>query len=98
MNEKTFRHKMGKAQSFKLVEPDKQNYWIGYERGLRRAYHGENFGTLEEHHVWLMASGDESREQRSEGYRDGYGCTQNGGDCETCSLVNYRRDCFNNAI
>jgi len=22
-------------------------------------------------------------------------CTQNDGDCETCSLVNYRRDCMN---
>ena len=22
-------------------------------------------------------------------------CTQNGGDCDTCSLVNYGRDCHN---
>jgi len=22
-------------------------------------------------------------------------CTQNGGDCKTCSLVNYGRDCMN---
>ena len=22
-------------------------------------------------------------------------CTQNEGDCETCSLVNYGRDCYN---
>ena len=22
-------------------------------------------------------------------------CTQNGGDCSTCSLVNYNRDCNN---
>jgi hypothetical protein len=25
-------------------------------------------------------------------------CTQNNGDCFTCSLVNYGRDCYNNNI
>jgi hypothetical protein len=25
-------------------------------------------------------------------------CTQNDGDCSTCSLVNYGRDCMNNPI
>lgn len=25
-------------------------------------------------------------------------CTQNDGDCDTCSLVNYGRDCQNNPI
>lgn len=25
-------------------------------------------------------------------------CTQNGGDCESCSLSNYGRDCMNNKI
>jgi len=25
-------------------------------------------------------------------------CSQNNGDCDTCSLVNYGRDCHNNAI
>ncbi len=25
-------------------------------------------------------------------------CSQNGGHCETCSLVNYGRDCHNNPI
>jgi len=25
-------------------------------------------------------------------------CTQNNGDCETCSLSNYGRDCMNNPI
>ena len=25
-------------------------------------------------------------------------CTQNNGDCSTCSLVNYNRDCYNNPI
>lgn len=25
-------------------------------------------------------------------------CTQNNGDCSTCSLVNYNRDCHNNPL
>jgi len=25
-------------------------------------------------------------------------CTQNGGDCSTCSLVNYGLDCMNNRV
>lgn len=25
-------------------------------------------------------------------------CTQNNGDCSSCSLVNYNRDCYNNPI
>lgn len=25
-------------------------------------------------------------------------CTQNNGDCFTCSLVNYNRDCFNKPL
>jgi len=25
-------------------------------------------------------------------------CTQNDGDCSTCSLVNYGRDCHNNSV
>jgi len=36
---------------------------------------------------------DESMETRTKLY-----CTQNDGDCETCSLVNYGRDCMNNPI
>ena len=25
-------------------------------------------------------------------------CTQNNGNCKTCSLVNYNRDCHNNSL
>jgi len=25
-------------------------------------------------------------------------CTQNAGNCKTCSLVNYGRDCYNNPL
>jgi hypothetical protein len=52
-------------------------------------------------------SDDLMRQQRGEGYRDGLAgrarmtkdyCTQNAGDCLTCSLVNYGRDCQNNPM
>ena len=49
-------------------------YWEGYQRGLRRAYYGEVFGTEEEHNLWLSLADDEvdeSRRERGRGYRDG---------------------------
>ena len=49
------------------------DYGAGYVRGLRRCYHGENFGTAEEHALLLAAveSEDASRAERGRGYRDG---------------------------
>ena len=109
MTKKQFEHEMIKAQTFQTVEPDRAFYWIGYQRGLRRAFHGEAFGTEAEHVLLLQAVDvdDPDRRQRGEGYRDGLQgkcsmakdyCTQNAGDCQTCSLVNYGRDCMNNSI
>ena len=68
-----FEHEMKKAKTFQGIEPDRADYWIGYQRGLRRAYHGENFGTEREHTLWLEAvnSDDPMRMARGEGYRDG---------------------------
>ena len=90
MDQKTFEHEMHKARAMQRLEnPD---YWMGKQRGLRRRYHGENFGTGEEHALWLalMDDTDHSRSERGRGYRDGYipeYCTQNDGECSTCSLV-----------
>lgn len=94
MDKEIFEHEMNKAKAF-IIVGDRVEYWHGYRRGLRRRYHGENFETLEMHHLWLTATGDETRDDRVEGYRDGYGCTQNNGQCMTCSLVNYGMDCNN---
>jgi len=71
MEQKTFEHEMHKA---KAMQPENQDYWMGYQRGLRRLHHGENFGTEEEHALWMAAidSDDESRSTRGRGYRDGY--------------------------
>ncbi len=75
MDQKTFEHEMNRAQTMKMVEPEKQDYWMAYQRGLRRAYHGEKFGTGQEHRKWLSLADEktpyESRKQRGEGYRDG---------------------------
>ena len=108
MNQRDFESETGKAKAMKSVQDERQEFWIGYQRGLRRGYHGEKFGTIEEHQKWwgLAEDDDISREQRGQGYRAGFRCatlerdycSQNDFVCETCSLVNYGRDCHNNPI
>ncbi len=104
MDKNIFEHEMSKAKTFQGLEPDRAEYWIGYARGLRRAYHGERFGTEQEHALWMQAAdaADVLRQQRGQGYRDGLRgesrrsyCTQNDGDCLTCSLSSCGRDCRN---
>ena len=72
INEKNFKSLMMQAKTFQKLGED-QDYWMGYQRGLRRAFHGGNFGTEQEHELWLaqVDSTDASRRQRGEGYRDG---------------------------
>lgn len=57
------------------VEPDyvRGYWWAGYIRGLRRAHHGETFGTQAEHDLYLSASAsdDPSRAALGRGYRAG---------------------------
>lgn len=56
-------------------EPHDQDFWSGYQRGLRRHYHGEKFGTTEEHQLWMSAADqrhDEQRRHRGIGYRAGF--------------------------
>jgi len=77
MDERTFKNVMAKAKTF-WDERENKDYWRGYIRGLRRCYHGENFGTNEEHEQWMNMIKDEDRKELGRGYRDGY---------------NYGRDC-----
>jgi hypothetical protein len=96
MNQQEFESEVEKAKGLKSIEDERQDFWAGYARGLRRGYHGEKFGTDD----------DDSRRERGEGYRAGFRCaklgrgycSQNDFCCETCSLVNYGKDCHNNAI
>ena len=74
MKKQFFEREMHRAQAMSktTTDPLKHDYWMGYQRGLRRRYHGENFGTPDEHQLWLTATGDASRDQRAAGYHDGY--------------------------
>lgn len=76
MTEKQFQHAMGAAETFERLaeKPAVADFWTGYIRGTRRLYHGEQFGTPEEHTLWMEAvtSDDESRQRRGAGYRAGY--------------------------
>lgn len=64
MTESEFKKLMKLARS---VDSD---YITGYERGLRRHYHGENFGEPGEHETWFGMTGH--RQAQGEGYRDGF--------------------------
>lgn len=63
MNESEFKNLMRRAQQ------DGGDYASGYQRGLRRHYHGESFGSPEEHFKWssLGLNGDH-RDERGRGY------------------------------
>lgn len=53
-----FASLMRRADDLLRVETDpvKSSWWRGYMRGLRRAHHGERFGSLAEHQMWLDAA------------------------------------------
>jgi len=69
-----FEAEMGKARTF-LYLGERVWYWEGYQRGLRRAYYGEVFGSQEEHELWMSFAGDskanEYQRERARGYLDG---------------------------
>ena len=60
------------AKTFQSVDTDRSEYWQGFQRGLRRSYHGENFGTAEEHENYMNCRRGEYRFDIQTGYRAGY--------------------------
>ena len=72
MDFEQFKREMTRAETLAKTDVEKESYWRGYQRGLRRAYHGEKFGTPEEHRKYLDAvnSFDEGRRETGKGYRD----------------------------
>lgn len=70
-----FQSLMRRADTLRRLESDylNESWWTGYMRGLRRAHHGERFGTEAEHDLWLNAveSTDPSRAALGRGYRAG---------------------------
>ncbi len=71
MDEQTFQSFLRRAQAAQAG--DDSGYWRGYQRGLRRAYHGEAFGSSNEHRLWLefAGSGGPLKAALGRGYRDG---------------------------
>jgi len=72
MDEKYFRSLMSMAKSLQSVDPDRSDFWQGFQRGLRRLYHSEDFGTLEEHEKWMNCRDGEYRRDLQTGYRAGF--------------------------
>jgi hypothetical protein len=73
MDETRFLALMKKARTFSHLggRPD---YWHGYQRGLRRGFQGELFGTDDEHERWIRLADDgidNASRERGRGYRDG---------------------------
>lgn len=71
----TFVSLMRRADTMRRIETDPvhSEWWAGYIRGLRRAHHGERFGTEAEHALWSSAaeSTDPKRAALGRGYRAG---------------------------
>lgn len=46
---------MRRAEAMRRAEtdPERAEWWVGYMQGLRRAHHGERFGTQSEHETWM---------------------------------------------
>jgi hypothetical protein len=70
-----FESLMRRADTMRRLETDPHlvEWWSGYKRGLRRAHHGEKFGTATEHELWMSAaeSVDRLRSALGRGYRAG---------------------------
>ena len=70
-----FQSLMRRADTLRRLETDpiRAEWYVGYVRGLRRAHHGENFGTASEHEMWFDAAGssDPMRAALGRGYRAG---------------------------
>lgn len=73
MDEIRFLMLMKRARNFSHLggRPD---YWHGYQRGLRRGFQGDLFGTDDEHETWMRLADDgvdHASRERGRGYRDG---------------------------
>lgn len=72
MDFKTFDKEMQRCELLIKTDSTREPYWRGYERGLRRAYYKEKFGTSEEHMKILKAlyCNDEKLKLIAQGYAD----------------------------
>jgi len=82
MTKTEFQSEMFRVETLRRLatEPLRGDYYAGYVRGLRRSYHGDIFGTAQEHELWTSLADDpddESRAARGRGYRDGLSFRRN---------------------
>lgn len=72
MKESLFDIELTKAEV--MVGVEMPAYWTGYINGLKRRFHGETFGSGEEHAQSMaeVQSDDAEIQERGRGYRDGY--------------------------
>ena len=72
MNDSTFKAKLFHAAIMAEIA-NRPDYWRGYSRGFRRAYHGGAFGLEGEHDLWLALADrdDEQSAERGLGYLHG---------------------------
>ena len=68
-----FEGLMLEAETKMKADVEKNYYWRGYIRGLRRAHYGEAFGTAADHTLWsqMVNDPDVDWQQMGFGYRDG---------------------------
>lgn len=64
MNESKYKAHMAAAKALC------GDYSDGYRRGIRRHYHGEQFGTNAEHEQWMGLK--DHQQELGDGYRDGF--------------------------
>ena len=72
MDKDLFAREMNRAK--KNAEVESNEYWSGYQRGLGRRFHGENFGTDKEHKLWMSMVDSMYGRRRllGKGYKAGY--------------------------
>lgn len=72
MQKKQFQSLLTMAKTFYEIDSERSDFWRGFQRGLRRLYHGENFVTDEEHEQCINCARGEYRKQLQTGYRAGF--------------------------
>lgn len=70
-----FSSLLRRADTLRKLESDpiRAAWWVGYMRGLRRAHHGDRFGSGAEHQMWLDAASSQipDRAAMGRGYAAG---------------------------
>lgn len=79
-----FQSLMRRADTMRRHDHENSAWWTGYIRGLRRAHHGDTFGTEAEHDLYLSAidSTDHQLTSLGRGYRAGLTLTAAEPDAE----------------